>query len=242
MTLYERIEKLRNKKGISQGNLEKELGFSNGSISKWKKSTPNPQRLEKLASYFGVTSKFLLGEENEIECKECGQIYNPFNEFDCAIHERFHDKIIYLQNTFSFIVPYKETARIKFDCLEKMQLCDENFYKELTEYLKADFSDYLYANYEPKKSYDFDDFCKTKVIEMINSGKIPDKEIDLVLNIYKIDRNFVDTDGALLARISNNRQLMRLLSYAEKLSPTLLDALEAQAEAWANKNFKNNGV
>lgn len=33
MTLYERIETLRKSKNISQGKLEKELGFSNGSIS-----------------------------------------------------------------------------------------------------------------------------------------------------------------------------------------------------------------
>jgi len=47
MTLFERIEELRKSKGISQGKLEKELGFSNGSISKWKNSTPNPERLKK---------------------------------------------------------------------------------------------------------------------------------------------------------------------------------------------------
>lgn len=36
MTVFERIEKLRKEKNISQGKLEKELGFSNGSISKWR--------------------------------------------------------------------------------------------------------------------------------------------------------------------------------------------------------------
>ena len=64
MTLYERIETLRKAKNISQGKLEKELGFSNGSISKWKNSTPTPERLQKLADYFGVTVEYLLtGEE-----------------------------------------------------------------------------------------------------------------------------------------------------------------------------------
>ena len=33
MTTFERIENLRRLKGISQGKSEKELGFSNGSIS-----------------------------------------------------------------------------------------------------------------------------------------------------------------------------------------------------------------
>lgn len=64
MTLFERIEELRNSKGISQGKLERELGFSNGSISKWKSSTPNPERLKKLADYFGVSVEYIMtGEE-----------------------------------------------------------------------------------------------------------------------------------------------------------------------------------
>ena len=68
MTLYERIETLRKSKNISQGKLEKELGFSNGSISKWKNSTPTTERLQKLADYFGVTVEYLLtGEEAEAE-------------------------------------------------------------------------------------------------------------------------------------------------------------------------------
>lgn len=60
MTLFERIENLRKSKGISQGKLEKELGFSNGSISKWKISTPTPERLQKLADYFGVSIEYLM--------------------------------------------------------------------------------------------------------------------------------------------------------------------------------------
>ena len=60
MTVFERIEKLRKEKNISQGKLEKELGFSNGSISKWRTSTPNPERLQKLATYFDVSIEYLM--------------------------------------------------------------------------------------------------------------------------------------------------------------------------------------
>lgn len=65
MSIYERIESLRKSKKISQGKLEKELGFSNGSVSKWKNSTPTPERLQKLAEYFGVTVDYLMGKEEE---------------------------------------------------------------------------------------------------------------------------------------------------------------------------------
>ena len=68
MTIFERIEELRKTIGISQGKLEKELGFSNGSISKWKNSTPKSDRLQKLADYFGVSIEYLMtGNEDEIK-------------------------------------------------------------------------------------------------------------------------------------------------------------------------------
>ena len=64
MTVFERIENLRKSRNLSQGKLEKELGFSNGSISKWRNSTPTYERLQKVADYFGVTIEYLMtGEE-----------------------------------------------------------------------------------------------------------------------------------------------------------------------------------
>ena len=69
MTVYERIESLRKERKISQGNLEKELEFSNGSISKWKTSMPKPERLQKIADYFGVTVDYLM-TGNESDGKE----------------------------------------------------------------------------------------------------------------------------------------------------------------------------
>ena len=67
MTLYERIEQLRKSKGLSQGKLERELGFSNGSVSKWKNSTPTLERLQKIADYFNVTVDYLTTGEGESE-------------------------------------------------------------------------------------------------------------------------------------------------------------------------------
>ena len=63
MTVFERIESLRKAQGISQGKLEKELGFSNGSISKWRNSTPTYERIQKVAEYFGVSADYLMTGE-----------------------------------------------------------------------------------------------------------------------------------------------------------------------------------
>lgn len=88
MTFYERIEELRKTRGISQGDLEKELGFSNGSISKWKSSMPTYKRLQKLADYFGISTEYLTtGEE-----KEGGETYYLNDETAKAAQEIFENK------------------------------------------------------------------------------------------------------------------------------------------------------
>ena len=68
MTLKERIKELANTEGISLPALESELGFGNGTIVKWDKSTPNAEKLNAVAQYFGVTMDYLMtGKKNEKE-------------------------------------------------------------------------------------------------------------------------------------------------------------------------------
>lgn len=62
MTIYERIKELARVKKISIRELEKQLGFSNGTIRNWINST-NSQSLEKVANYFNVSTDFILGHE-----------------------------------------------------------------------------------------------------------------------------------------------------------------------------------
>lgn len=236
MNMYERIEFLRRKEGISQGNLEKELGFSNGSISKWKTSTPKPERLQTLANHFGVSVDFLIGKDDEIECKECGQKYNPLDEFDCAIHEQLHKKIVKAKEKYSCLLPYNELTAIRYNSLEKIKSGSDDIATELDKYLKAEFSYHVYTNYEDDRTFDFFAFGKNKVIEMINTGDIPQGEINNVLKWYDIDKSYVNIRGAVLSRASKNPQLMRLLSLAEKLNPEMLNILEIQAKALSEQN------
>lgn len=106
---------------------------------------------------------------------------------------------------------------------------------ELDKYLKAEFSYYVYTNYEDNKHFDFFDFAKSKIIEMINSGDIPQEQIDYVMEYYKLDKTFINRHVATLKRASKNPQLMRLLVYAEKLTPEMLNMLEIQAKALAEQ-------
>lgn len=66
MNLRDRVRELANSKGLSLPKLESELGFGNGTIVKWDKSTPNTDKLLKVANYLDVSLDYLMtGKESD---------------------------------------------------------------------------------------------------------------------------------------------------------------------------------
>lgn len=65
----EKIVELLAEKNISASKMMKELGFSSGLFSQWKsgKQKPSLEKIYKIANYFGVSTDYLLGNDNEIE-------------------------------------------------------------------------------------------------------------------------------------------------------------------------------
>lgn len=61
--MVEKISSLCNERNITIGKLEGILGFGNGTIWKWKKSSPSVDKLKAVADYFGVTLDYLLTKE-----------------------------------------------------------------------------------------------------------------------------------------------------------------------------------
>ena len=63
MTLVDRIRTLANQRDMSLPQLEVELGLGNGTISRWRSSSPNTDKLQKIADYFNVSMDYLLGRD-----------------------------------------------------------------------------------------------------------------------------------------------------------------------------------
>lgn len=63
--LYSNVKRICDKKGISVGKLEKELGLSNGSICKWNESEPGIRKVQKVAEYLNVSIEELLEEQTD---------------------------------------------------------------------------------------------------------------------------------------------------------------------------------
>lgn len=58
--MYQKIKALCKEKDISVYLLEKQLGFSTGSICKWDNSMPRADALLKVAKYFNVTIDYFI--------------------------------------------------------------------------------------------------------------------------------------------------------------------------------------
>ncbi len=59
---YDRFKQLCDRKGVSCNKAALEMGLSNATVPKWKKTgaTPGGETLNKIALYFGVSVDFLL--------------------------------------------------------------------------------------------------------------------------------------------------------------------------------------
>ncbi len=58
--LYDKIKESCKEKQISVSAVEKELGFGNGTITKWNKAIPSVYNLKKIADFFGKPIEYFL--------------------------------------------------------------------------------------------------------------------------------------------------------------------------------------
>lgn len=63
--MYQIIKDLCKEKDISVYRLEKDLGLSTGSVSKWSESIPRADTLLKISNHFNVSVEYLLGHKED---------------------------------------------------------------------------------------------------------------------------------------------------------------------------------
>ena len=70
LTLVDKIRALARQRDMSLPQLETALGLGNGTISRWRSSSPNTDKLQKIADYFNVSMDYLLGRETFLTSRD----------------------------------------------------------------------------------------------------------------------------------------------------------------------------
>ena len=82
--MYKIFEKLLKEKGVSAYRVAQETGVSTATLTSWKKGvyTPKPEKLQKLADYFGVQLEYLTGASEFKTKKEMLQHFDNKSNLD----------------------------------------------------------------------------------------------------------------------------------------------------------------
>lgn len=67
--MYEIFEKLLKEHGVTAYRVAKETGVTTATLTSWKqgKYTPKPEKMQKIADYFGVSLTYLMTGKEETE-------------------------------------------------------------------------------------------------------------------------------------------------------------------------------
>lgn len=236
MTLKDRIKLLCKIHGTSMNKIEKELGFASGYISKLGNSKPNSEYMKRIAERFSVTVDFLLGNTDISVCSVCGFGNNPISEESRKEHEEFHNRFLKAKEKYPFLMPYAEADNVKNKCILSLKNNMLDLAEKLEnyeQYLQAQFSMEILKREYDLKSIEYDDFgtSYTMSLNLENNPSFSKDFVNSVFEKYNVDKDYSLNSGKLLARISSNEQIMRIVGYMEDLKPEHLDALEIQVKA-----------
>ncbi len=241
---YERYAKIRDLRGFTDYQVTKRAGIKGtATISNWKngKYTPKDDKMQEIANVLEVDLNYLKGKKSYTVCPVCGFDDDPLNENINKQHKIFHEQYLKIKEKYPFFMPFSEASIEKTDRIFEFrnpQKTLEGKIDAFEKYLEAAFSLEICQNNYNIDHLDYEQFCKVEVGTLEPDYAISNEFIDALIEKYGVDKSYLSGNEQLLARVSNNSQLMRILKYAEMLNPKLLDALEIQTKALAEQSDK----
>lgn len=86
MNILDVVAKLCAEHNITLTELERRLGFGQGSIGKWKDSTPKVDKIIAIANYFHVTTDYIMGissYDDDLTTQPNDRTVNTLKEAEC---------------------------------------------------------------------------------------------------------------------------------------------------------------
>lgn len=109
--LGKRIKELRKQNHLTQSELGSKLGVIKQTVSSWENgvSSPNNDTLANIASIFGVTTDYLLGNDTSTtkQLIECHDISNRISKLVASFSQKYRRFKTFVKNRNSFWLLYR---------------------------------------------------------------------------------------------------------------------------------------
>lgn len=119
-SIYERIELLIKRQGITKKSFCAQLGISTGNMGDWKrgKSTPGTHKLIEIAAFFHVSLDWLILQAAPNDSgKRRGLFFGQMRQLNCQTEELLPEERTLLRN----IWPSRSTARIRMQAAKNLK-------------------------------------------------------------------------------------------------------------------------
>lgn len=189
--LSQRIKALRTSREYTQKELAEKLGLTPKMVSFYELGdrVPPPDVLEKLADIFGVSTDYLLGRSDFVQCPVCYNSYNPLNVYDSQEHDKFHKKFMAAQEKYGDIPIYMDAYQKRSDSIMTVrnpQLSIEERVKGFDDYLKYSFACEIWDKHFDLSKIDREAFIKKEVFNFHPDELISEELCSTIHKKYNI--------------------------------------------------------
>lgn len=190
---YDKFKQLCECQGISCNKAASEIGLSNATPTKWKKTgaTPDGATLAKIADYFGVTTDDLLPDPSNpmVRCPGCGAYFNSSEPEDVLSHESVHNKWSAAVKKFGFCWPILYREKIKANArngISEGNMSTEKHIEAQIDIFKALFSRSLESSGYSLRHVDFKTYVAMLLFQKQWKTTIPPDIYAEMVRIYGV--------------------------------------------------------
>lgn len=197
MNLLEKVKELCAEKCISQRKLEIELELSNGATSKWGKSSPSADVLQKVADFFDVSMDYLLGK---VPFKNESEAYYSISIASVKFLLNNKEEIPYgydIDSGMEYMFDNEFNEDMRAYCYSLLHKFDNKLY--LTDLELFELSNIIFSEIKWTKDFDgivylknFNDDIMTIRLDFNNINKINKNKLNLDNSFLLKSKNFND--------------------------------------------------
>lgn len=239
MINYERYSQIRNIRQLKDAQVATIADIGKSTFSDWKsgRSVPKDDKIRRISMALNVSPEYLKGDCSFTICPVCGLQYDLLNNYDFKNHKTFHDKILKIKEKYSFCDFSSNLSLVKENSIWGFRDIKNSLEKRLEfwhKYLETSYCLELSRFDYDITNLSFEDYCKTEVASLQPDYSISEEFIEILADKYGVNKeymDFVEEEAQLLARLAQNKQLLRIVKMAEKLPADILNSIEIQIEA-----------